>query len=395
MIVVVLIYAGVVFGAYKFLISVNQPWTTKDWATNVIFALFLAGLTSILASRQGNLQQALAEVAITEKISSIFKQMDEIRKHIPPSACHQLLTETRAGFYMYKYADSRTQSELIRTTEFALKILRERVHDSIYPFAFWDNEDWEQVRGAARLLREQLEKLSKKNSWKKSINKSIINDLVIIESITSMPYEVFLKAYRDRNEGREIRIVFNWDVLEQALHNNEACIEHHSKKIEQFFVGKEVFAPWHFSRNEKHVSHSSEEAFKLGEIGRINEWWSNLQESFRTRTLEIQKYLANQPKRQRPVIEVVTLQINPVAYLVLDGNHRLSAAKLKRERYRNEIPVDVSEYRIIFNEPEVARMTCIDARMLSDYLAHHNRAFSGDYSVEDGGKISGDSGAER
>lgn len=366
--IVIVIIAGV------FLEYINLSWSGRDWATNLVFAVGLAVITTILSRRQAMLQEALAQIAITEKISIIYGQIDKIEDKATPSACYQLLTETRAGFYMYQHADPRVQSELVRTTNSSLQAMKNKVHNSIYPFAFWSNEDWGQIRGAATVLKEQLLELSARDSKMNLSNTSIVQNLATIEATHSMPYQVFLNAYRDRHEGREIRILFQWEVLEQALKSGRAKICNYQFRIEDFFVGRRVYAPWHFSRTGRHVSITSRRAFRLGEIGDVNSWWHHLLPLFKERTLDIQRYLANQPKGQRPTIEVATLQISPVTYLVLDGNHRLSAAKLRRERYRNEVPVNVSEYRIIFDDPELAAMTCMDAERLASNLSRNGRS---------------------
>lgn len=370
--VVVMAYVLIVFGVNFILETMDDAWSARDWATNVVFAVGLTGLTILFSIRQSSLQESLAKVAITEKISEIYAQVDKIKESTAASACYQLLIEARAGFHMYKHADKQVRSELVRTTSSSIEAMESKVHSSIYPYAYWDDGDWSQVREAATALKKQILGLPSKH---REIIKhtSILGNLGTIESTKSMPSKVFIAAYRDRHEGREIRVLFEWSVLEKALSDGRAEICNYRFRIEEFFVGRRVYSPWHFTRFGEHVSHASSRAFQLGEIGDVNSWWHRLPDLFKQRTKDLQTYLTNHPKGKRHVIEVATLQVTPTAFLVLDGNHRLSAAKLKRERYRNEIPVDVSEYRIIFHDPEVARMTCKDADMLATNLSRKRR----------------------
>jgi len=357
------------------LIALDNGWSATEWASNLLFAFGLTLVTLILGRRQGQLQEASAATDLTEKISVTIGALDVVRAHMHASTVRQLLTDIRAGLCLYPLAAPAAQHEYTSATGDVIRGLVATIDGSVRSYTLWTQTDWEQISNDARKLREALEDVMPDDASLQAIS----IDLDRLHSNTgrlgSVPLDVFERTFRRGDLCYRVRVQLNWDLLRQYVEQGEAHLTVHQASSHDWLGEQYTYAPWYL-RTDGTFALYSESDVRPVTHNEIDDIIDFLPSESKDRILTMQKWLASARADDGgpPVVEIVTLKLQPPDRLVLDGNHRLAAIYRTRIGWQEPVAARIVEYRIF---------APYDDHLLPD-LAHHRTANA---SLHDGAQF--------
>lgn len=329
----------------------DNGWSATEWASNLLFAFGLTLVTLIIGRRQGQLQEASAATDLTEKISVTVGALDAVRAHMRASTVRQLLTDIRAGLYLYPLATPATQHVYRNAIQSVIHGLVDSL-DSVRPYTLWIKTDWAQISDDARMLREALKDTVRDDAWLREISKYLDRLEFNLGRRGSILLDVFEKTFRRGDLGYRVRVELNWELLQQYVEQHGADLTVHRASSHDWIGGRRIVAPWYHRANGTFALYSDDDVHPIIH-NEIDDAIDILPPESRDRISNMQQWLSSARASDGgpSIVEIVTLSLNSEKTLVLDGNHRLAAIYRARSGWQEPVAVRIVEYRIEIRLP--------------------------------------------
>ncbi|MFK0195875.1 hypothetical protein [Kitasatospora sp. NPDC090308] len=133
----------------------GEAWSWSDWASSFgLGAVTTMIVGMLLARRQGNIQEALADLELTEKVAILTSSVPELREASTPGLTYRSLYDCRAGLSLVPLARASMQEEYLQTIARVLETLKENLGSSLLSHTHWMDDNWADLATAIEKLRE-------------------------------------------------------------------------------------------------------------------------------------------------------------------------------------------------------------------------------------------------
>ncbi|MGW7054533.1 hypothetical protein [Streptomyces sp. NPDC054888] len=315
----------------------------------------------LLARRQTCIQEALADLELTEKVAVLNFSVPRLRETSEPGLTHRSLYDCRAGLALVPLARDVMQEEYLRTVVRVLQTLGETLGSSLRSHVHWTGEDWEDLARATQGLHETATRNAKSSAimadyWSREIDERTRE--LLRASDGTVPFEVFRTHF---TQGADrIRTTLAWDVLAEMATNGSGAVrlEMVSTNVSSYDLSplEGYFAPWYHDGSGE-VGYDHQDAVPIRHIELATDL-SRLYETRRSGVTALRNHYGSRVDGQRISLVLATYSLGEGRHLVLDGNHRLTALA---QLVAQGCPVRVTEYRLT---------APLEPSILPD-LAHH------------------------
>ncbi len=348
------------------LVGVDEAWTVSDWVTNVVLGgVTPVGVGILLARRQTMIQEALADLELTEKVAMLSSAGAELRDGLRPGRTLRALYDARAGLTLVRLAREPMQREYLGAVTGMLSQVERGLRTSLTAYLHWTADDWAAFRRVVAALREHAQAGARRSAlsreaWTDSIGPT--TEALMNVPGDRVPFEAFREHFT-RGPDR-IRVALDWDRLAALVAAGAAEVRALTIDLQPYGGTAELdafAAPW-YTADGAEVAYDHGDAVPLGFAG-LAEGLGCLSEDRRARVEAIRSRYAQSDGRRIELV-LATWALPGGRRLVLDGNHRLAAlAGLVGQG----CPVTVREFRIVTTGPAPAPELVPD-------LAHHRAA---------------------
>jgi hypothetical protein len=347
------------------LVAIGEPWSYRDWASNVIFAIAVAAATVMLSRNQSRLQQSTAQAKLVEKIGAITGALDDAWTNGQASTVQQILIDARAGLNLLPYADRESRREYIETLAAASERLRRIVHDWARPYTLWEDSDWPLIHQLATSLTAMLNRQVRRPQERNSpAFISLLDRLGELGKITGpqreiVPFTAFELSFRHPVEGDHFAPELDWDLLRHYVATGESKITVTRSWSHEWLADLTAFSIWYSRRNgSKSASYTDSDAEPIPH-NEIDRFHKVLDKGTKSTIESLAWQFEVRQDGRLPTIEIVTFRLGDKSVIVLDGNHRL--ASIYYDKGNRPVPARIVEYRI--EAP-------LDATLLPDLICH-------------------------
>jgi hypothetical protein len=309
----------------------GEPWSWSDWASSFgLGAVTTMVVGMLLARRQGNIQEALADLELTEKVAYLTFSVSPLREAGAPERTYRALYDCRAGLSLVPLARRPMQEEYLRTVSQVLETIADTLSSSLRSRARWTHDDWSELITVVEGLRESAVFNARKSKimadhWSGEIDTRTQRLLRIAAG--PVPFEVFQAHF---TEGADrIRTALDWEALSELAQRDDGTVELSMVVTDLTPYRPDMLegyhAPWYrdgAGYGEVGYDHRDAEPVRHAELATD---LSVLQDDRQLRIGELRDRFATQIDGRGVSLILATYALGPDRYLVLDGNHRLTA----------------------------------------------------------------------
>ncbi|MFI0980432.1 hypothetical protein ACH4SP_25935 [Streptomyces sp. NPDC021093] len=309
----------------------DQEWSLSDWATNVVLGLAITIVGGMLASRQQKIQEALADLEMTEKIAVFSGEASAIKRKGRSGSelfCQAFL-DARAGLSLLGLARPAMQREYLVSLKRTMETMEQFAAKTLSAYQAWSPEDWLVFKQVAETLKEDL-RLRKRRCA--SEHRHIMEGLeCMVEEFLSLsnPPNVSPQAFCNNYTSGEniIRVNFNWELFLSQANEGSASVEISTFRVTRADEIEHYFTPWYVSSEEHEVPWDDPSGAPLSVV-RAAEFSGGVGENRQRRIAQTQDWLAShgQTDGTHTTICVSSIALPSHQRLLLDGNHRMVAA---------------------------------------------------------------------
>ncbi|WP_405592239.1 hypothetical protein [Streptomyces sp. NBC_01190] len=325
----------------------GQAWSWADWASNFgLGAVTTMVVGMLLARRQGEVQEALAELELTEKVAILTAAVPLLRADSLPGPTYRSLYDCRAGMALVPLAREAMQEEYLRTVVKVLAAARAGLGSSLRSYTRWTDEDWADLAHVVEQLRETAVRNAGRSAtlagfWSREIDGGT-RELRGVAS-GGLPFELFRRHFTTGPD--RIRTSLSWDLLAglDARGDGSVRLEKISTQVPPYEPGvlAGYFAPW-YGDGQDEVGHDHPGAVPLRHT-EIAAAGAVLAPSRLARIESLRDQYAGRMGGAEISLLLATYALGGNRFLVLDGNHRLNAlARLIAQG----CPVTLTEFRL-------------------------------------------------
>lgn len=339
----------------------GEAWSWSDWASSFglgAVATMVVGM--LLARRQGNIQEALADLELTEKVAILTSAIPLLRAGSLPSRTHRTLYDCRAGLALLPLARDAMQEEYLRTVVRAVTTVRTSLTSSLRAHAEWTDEDWADLVAVVRKLRETAVLNARRSAtmaefWARELDEETARLGGLTGEVT---FDLF-RTHFTRSTDR-IRTALDWEALAALAARGDGSVRLDKAVVPvapyDLAALDGYYAPWyHDGARETGYDHRGALPLRHRDLAGDR---SVLDPGRQTRIQHLYARYAARHDGEETGLLLATYALDADRRLVLDGNHRLSAvARLVAEG----CPALLTEIRLA---------APLDPALLPD-LAHH------------------------
>ncbi|MFE9449227.1 hypothetical protein [Streptomyces sp. NPDC006739] len=311
----------------------GEPWSWSDWASSFgLGAVTTMVVGMLLARRQGNIQEALADLELTEKVAMLTFSVSHLRESCVPARTYRTLYDCRAGLSLVPLARQPMQHEYLRTLTQVLETTVDTLGSSLRSHARWTPEDWSRLVEVVEGLRETARFNARRSMimadhWSGGMD-ARTRDLLRIAT-GPVPFDVF-RAHFTAGADR-IRTALDWEALSELAgrDNGTVRLAMVSTDLAPYTLAtlEGYHAPWYrdgSGSGSGEVGYDHQDAVPLRHTELATDV-SVLQDDRRSRIGVLRDHYAARFDGQDRSLILATYALGPDRFLVLDGNHRLTA----------------------------------------------------------------------
>ncbi|NUS11264.1 MAG: hypothetical protein HOY69_07625 [Streptomyces sp.] len=311
----------------------GEAWSWSDWASSFgLGAVTTMVVGMLLARRQGNIQEALADLELTEKVAYLTFSLGRLRETCAPERTCRALYDCRAGLPLVPLARGPMQQEYLGVVTRVLETIGDTLGSSLRSHALWTGADWAQLRAVAEGLRETSAAALRRSPsaaarWGGGIDAGARTLLGIAGGAVS--FEVF-RAHFTGGADR-IRTALDWEALARLARRDSGSV--------RLSMAATDVPPYRVAALEGYVApwYRDGSGTRPGEVGydhpdavpiRHTELAAGtdvLDEDRRERIRKLRDHYATRLDGEGVSLILATYALGPDRRLVLDGNHRLAA----------------------------------------------------------------------
>ncbi|MHC3469290.1 hypothetical protein ACYF6T_11285 [Streptomyces sp. 7R007] len=327
----------------------GQAWSWSDWASSFgLGAVTTMIVGMLLARRQGNIQEALADLELTEKVAYLTFSVTALRRASGPERTHRAVYDCRSGLSLVPLARQPMQVEYLRTVARVLETVTDTLGSSLHSHARWTAEDWSHLVTAVEGLRETAEFNARRSAimaahWSDGIDTSTRELLRIATG--GVPFDVF-RAHFTKGPDR-IRTSLDWPALTEMAGRGDGTVRLSmvSTDIPPYTLTTLAgyHAPWYrdgSGSGEVRYDHPDAVPIRHAELAADA---SVLREDRRSRIRVLREHYSARLDGEGLSLILATFALGPDRCLVLDGNHRLTAVT---QLVAQGCPARLIEYRL-------------------------------------------------
>ncbi|WP_225848690.1 hypothetical protein [Streptomyces sp. HPF1205] len=339
----------------------GEAWSWSDWASSFglgAVATMVVGM--LLARRQGHIQEAMADLELTEKVAILTAAVPLLRAGSLPSRTHRTLYDCRAGLALLPLAREAMQEEYLRTVVRAVAAVRASLTSSLRAHTQWTDEDWADLVTVVRKLRETAVFNARRSPtmaefWARELDGETARLGALTGGVTFDLFRTHFTQSTDR-----IRTALDWDALAglAAREDGSVRLDKLSVPVAPYDLAAldGYYAPWYHD-GAREIGYDHERAQPLRHRDLAGDG-SVLHPERQARVQHLYARYEARHDGEEIGLLLATYALDGDRRLVLDGNHRLSAvARLVAEG----CPALLTEIRLT---------APVDPALLPD-LAHH------------------------
>lgn len=327
----------------------GEPWSWSDWASSFgLGAVTTMVVGMLLARRQGNIQEALADLELTEKVAYLTFSVSRLREGSAPELTRRALYDCRAGLSLVPLARRPMQEEYLRTVSRVLETITDRLGSSLRSHAQWTRDDWSEFASVVGTLRETAAFHARRSRivaahWADGID-TTTRELVRIGT-APVTFEVF-KAHFTEGADR-IRTSLDWTALSERARRDDGTVRLSmiSTELTPYRLSdlEGYHAPWYRDASGSgEVAYDHEDAVPIRHTELVTDL-SVLRGERRSRIEALRDQYATRLDGPGVSLTLATYALGPDRSLVLDGNHRLTALA---QLVAKGCPVRLIEFRL-------------------------------------------------
>lgn len=309
----------------------GEPWSWSDWASSFgLGAVTTMIVGMLLARRQGNIQEALADLELTEKVAYMTFSVSQLREASAPELTYRALYDCRAGLSLVPLARRPMQEEYLRTVSRVLETITDGLGSSLRSHAQWTHGDWSNFATVVGTLRETAMFHARRSKivaahWADGIDTTTQRLLRI--GTAPVPFEVFHAHF---TEGADrIRTTLDWQALSEMARRDNGTVRLSMISTDLAPYGLAALegyhAPWYRDASRSgEVEYDHRAAMPIRHTELVTDL-SVLQGDRRSRIGALRDQYATQLDGRGVSLILATYALDPDRSLVLDGNHRLTA----------------------------------------------------------------------
>ncbi|MFB9386222.1 hypothetical protein ACFFTK_23975 [Pseudonocardia petroleophila] len=350
---------------HAILVAVNDTWSAKDWASNIVFAYVVTVATVILANRQARTQRsAAASVTLLEKRSTVAELLGLFSADLRAGTASQIMIEMRAGASAYGSAEKSSRTNYLKFVAHAASDVHRSLTESVRAYTVWETDDWNNLVVEVQELKDEIESAVQRND-DQSLNtypqlQGRLNELLAVPPVESViPFEIFRASYENGDVYNRIQVGLKWQVLAEQIQQGAKITVHRAFSV-KWFEENTVLSVW-CAAPDGGPSDSAAPGAKPVEFDDTRAYMAALEANSTFRVGEMASALGQKPGGKIQTTVLVTLELGPNRLLVLDGNHRAAAIRRGRGDGR-PLEVQIVECRITG--------ASLDEQMLPDLRLH-------------------------
>jgi hypothetical protein len=327
----------------------GEPWSWSDWASSFgLGAVTTMVVGMLLARRQGNIQEALADLELTEKAAILTFSVSQLRDDSGPERTCRALYDCRAGLSLVPLARERMQEEYLRTVTRVLATVTETLDSSLRSRARWTHDDWSRLVTLVGELRDTAAFHARRSTVMADHLSGEIGTRARELSRTAtdaVPFEAFRAHFTKGTDP--IRTALDWETLSELASRDDGGVRLSMvpTDVPPYTLAAlgSYHAPWYRDGSgSREVGHDHPEAVPLRHAELAVDP-SVLDGDRRLRIGMLRDHYAAQPDGQRVSLILATYALDADRRLVLDGNHRLTALA---QLVAQGCPVRIVEFRL-------------------------------------------------
>ncbi|MDG4533508.1 hypothetical protein [Streptomyces sp. AV19] len=333
----------------------GQGWSLSDWLSNVVLGALATVIVGILlARRQTRVQEALADLELTEKIAALRVADARLRDQCTSEAAHRAVLDCRAGLALVPLARVPMQEEYLRAAVRMVRVLGDALGSSLEPRATWSDADWEYLRENMEELLKSAEHNLKGASAMRPIWIDDINSCKgrILELAQGEVLFTVFRRHFTQSQNR-IRTLLDWNALARLAppNGNAVWVEHLTRQVTDPAALASYFTVWYTRSDGTETEYDHPEARPISLASLAEGTSCYLGRERRDRIKDLHRHYAAkvEGKDIRVLIATYPVRVEPSApdareaVVILDGNHRLAAlVQLAREG----CPFTIAEFRL-------------------------------------------------
>ncbi|MFG1807599.1 hypothetical protein [Streptomyces sp. NPDC049040] len=325
----------------------GQAWSLADWASNFgLGAVTTMVVGMLLARRQGDIQEALADLQLTEKVSILTAAVPLLRVGSLPGPTYRSLHDCRAAMALIPLASEAMQQEYLQTVTKVLATVQRGLESSLQSYARWTPEDWADLADVVDKLRETTERHARRSDvlaeyWSREIE----GETRRLRGLSSgdVPFELFRKHFTSGPD--RIRTMVSWDALADLAARVDSPVRVHkvSTHVAPYETGtlENYYSPW-YRNGHGAAAYDSHDAVPLRHADVATDP-SGLSPETQARISTVREQYARRADGSDISLLLATYSLGSDRYLVLDGNHRLSALT---QLIAQGCPATLTEFRL-------------------------------------------------
>jgi hypothetical protein len=309
---------------------VGEPWSWADWAANFgLGAVTTMVVGMLLARRQGRIQEALADLELTEKVGYLTFSAGRLCEDCPPDRVRRALYDCRAGLALVPLARRSMQGEYLRTVARVLEVSADTLGSSLRSRVQWADADWAELAELVSELRSTAQARTRGRAadlgpWAAAVGAGA--DKLLRTAADPVPFEVF-RAHFTAGPDR-IRTELDWRGLADRVRRGDGSVALSVVRTDLAPYGlgplRDYYAPWYAdSAGAREARFDAPGAVPLRHADLAADA-SLLDGARRARIAELRAHYATQLGGGVTLI-LATYALGGSRRLVLDGNHRLTA----------------------------------------------------------------------
>jgi hypothetical protein len=325
----------------------GQAWSLSDWASSFgLGAVTTMVVGMLLARRQTGIQEALADLELTEKVGALNFAVSGLRDTGTPGPARRSLYDCRAGLALLPLARRPMQDEYLRTVAGVLATLDTSLGSSLHSRARWTREDWSDLNRAVEGLRETAllhvpRSPVMADHWSREIDGRTAALLRV--SSGAVTFEVFRRHF---TQGRDrIRTALAWEPLARLADDGSGAVRVETLSIDVAAYDVSALAGYHapwYGDGAGEVPYGHPDAAPIRHT-ELATGLAVLDPDRRSRVVALREQYAARVDGREIAVTLATYDLGGGRCLVLDGNHRLTALV---QLIVQGCPVRVTDFRL-------------------------------------------------
>ncbi|WP_282203217.1 ParB N-terminal domain-containing protein [Kitasatospora fiedleri] len=325
----------------------GQAWSLSDWAANFgLGAVTTMVVGMLLARRQGEIQEALADLQLTEKVAILTASVPMLRAGSLPGPTYRSLYDCRAAMALLPLASPAMQEEYLETVLVVLRTVRAGWESSLRSYAAWTDQDWADLADVVRRLRETTAHNARRSPvlaahWSSAIDPETRE----LHGFTSghVPFDLFRKHFTAGPD--RIRTWLRWEALAELAARGDGSVRVRKAVTHVPPYGTDAldrfYAPW-YRDSHGPAAYDSRDAVPVRLTEAAADSSAVPPETWK-RILVLRDQYARSANGPGISLVFASYSLGDGSYLVLDGNHRLSALV---QLVAQGCPVTLTEFQL-------------------------------------------------